>query len=289
VTWRWGFIDSVRIFNKKDWMDSSFDVLPIVRQIFASPAAAFVRELKLGVIRWMENGEDVPKVLAEVAKLGAAERIRVLRLGDVHDIEIDLAHHPIGKLAVLSKSFPNLEVLTIHGYEFDLGALELPNLRELVIETCVLSKKNLGAVTKRKWPKLESLRLWFGSEDYGCNCKVKDIEPLLDGSAIPKVKRLGLMNAEFTDRICEALATAKVLRRLEELDLSMGTMGDEGVRALSSSAKALKHLKVLNVSENFLTKKAIAELKKIGCPIVAKEQKEIEEDEEEHRYVSASE
>lgn len=290
VTWRWGFIDSVRIFNRKDWMDNTFNVQPIVRQIFQSPAAAFVRELKLGVIRWMENGEDVPKVLAEVAKLGAASNIRVLRLGDVHDIDCDLAHHPLGKLDAIGKSFPNLEVLSIHGHNFKLGSLELPKLRELVIETCGFSKKNGASITGRKWPKLETLTIWFGSEDYGSQCKVKDLTPILDGSAIPKVTKLGLMNAEFTDALCKELVSAKVVKQLKVLDLSMGTMSDEGASALAANAKVFKHLERLDVSDNFLSKKAIADLKKIGCPVVAKEQKDADEDEGEIiRYVSASE
>jgi uncharacterized protein (TIGR02996 family) len=289
VTWRWGFIDSVRIFNKKDWMDNSFDVMPITRQIFGSPAAAFVRELKLGVIRWEMNDKDVAQILGEVAKLGAADKIRVLRLGDVHDIDIDLAHHPLGKLDVLSKSFKNLEVLTLYGHEFSFASLELPKLRELAIKTCGLSKKNMAAIANHKWPKLESLELWFGAEDYGAQCKPKDLAAIFDGSAIPKVKKLGLKNAEFTNAICEELARGKVMKQLEELDLSMGTMDDKGAQALAANPKAFAHLKRLDVSDNFLSKKAIADLKKIGCPIVAKDQKDIEEGDEDFRYVTAGE
>jgi hypothetical protein len=93
--WQWGFIRSLRLFNFKDWMDSSFDIVPVVERVFSSPATAISEELRIGVIRWMENGEDVPKILDTVFRLGAAERIRSLHLGDVHDIDCDLAHHPL--------------------------------------------------------------------------------------------------------------------------------------------------------------------------------------------------
>jgi hypothetical protein len=195
-----------------------------------------------------------------------------------------------GKLDAVSR-FPSLEKLTVHANEFSLGVLDLPKLRELSIETCGLTKKHLASFLGGKWAKLEKLELWFGSEDYGAKCKVKDLGPILDGSAIPKVKHLGLMNAEITDDLCKALPVSKILKRLETLDLSLGTMSTVGVKAILESRNAFSHLKSLNVNENFLKKKDLADLKTLGPTIISKSQKEDDDsiEGEIHRYVTIAE
>ena len=288
--WQWGFLRSVRLLNERDWMDDSFDVLPLVQRIFAAPVAAFVRELRVGVIRWMENGEDVPRVLAEVGRLGGAQHVRTLRLGDMDGHDCDLAHHPLGKLDSLSTHFGALEELWLWGCDFELGRIDLPRLRKLRVETCGLGRANLVAVLAAAAPELEELTLWFGSTNYGGDCTVADLGPLLDGQLFPKLKRLGLMNAEFTDELCLALVDAPVVARLERLDLRMGTMGDDGARALAARGPAFSHLQKLDVGDNFLSAEALTSLSAMGGFVVAGEQKEIENDgEADYRYVTAGE
>src|SRR5262249_16026507 len=113
-----------------------------------------------------------------------------------------------------------------------------------------------------------------------------------DGTAFPKVKHLGLMNAEFTDALCKELPTSKVLKKLESLDLSLGTMSDEGAKVILDAKKAFSHLKTLNVNENFLSKKTIAPLKGMGGPeIIHRTQKEDDDsiEGEIYRYVTVAE
>lgn len=291
-TWRWGFFDSVKFKNDEDWMEDEVDVAGIVKKTFDLPVCAFLNHLRIGVMRWDYVGEDVTKIIKLGGQAPFAKTLRQLTIGDLKGDEVDTGMYNPDKLGDISQSFPNLEKLTIHGSEFTLGKkIELPKLRELAIETCGLGRGDLNALINAKLPKLEKLSLWFGSDDYGGNCKVKDLAPILDGSAFPKVKHLGLMNAEFADAIAKALPGSKLLKRLETLDLSMGTLYIDGVKAILDNKKAFAHLKTLNVNDNFLSKKDLVELKKIGPEIISKEQKDVDDsvEGEIYRYVSVSE
>jgi hypothetical protein len=129
----------------------------------------------------------------------------------------------------------------------------------------------------------------LGDENYGAGGDLKSIRPILEGKGLGKLRHLGLMNAEFTDAICEALPRAKVLGQLETLDLSMGMMSDEGARALAEGKKALEHLERLDVSDNFLTQQGIDLLRGICAEVVTGEQKEPYDWDEDGRYVSVGE
>ena len=288
MRWRLGTWEMLRFMNDMDWMDSSFDTRAVASRLFDHPAAACLDELRVGILRWEDQAEDVPALLDEAAGRAFAPQLRKLVFGDGGEMEdVDNAHHSVGDLSVISRAFPRLEELHIWGYEIALGeALELPELRSLRIETCGLSRAALAAVTRPTWGKLERLDVWFGSSDYGSEATLEDLRRLLDGSAIPHVRHLGLMNTELANEIASVLGGAKVLAQLESLDLSMGTLDDAGAGALVAAAPAWKHLKSLNVSRNFLSDDAIAALGEVGPEIIDGEQNDADE---EYRYVTVSE
>jgi uncharacterized protein (TIGR02996 family) len=288
VRWKLGTWEMLRFMNEMDWMDPSFDARAVAARLFDHPAAACLGELRVGILRWEENGEDVPALLDEAKGRAFAPYLRKLAIGDGGEMEdVDNAHHPVGDLSVISAAFPRLEELHIWGYEMALGeALELPELRSLRLETCGLSRAALEAVTRPTWAKLERLDLWFGSSDYGSEAALEDLRRLLDGAAIPSVRHLGLMNTELSNEIAFVLGGAKVLAQLESLDLSMGTLDDAGAEALVAAGSAWKHLKTLDVSENFLSDDAIAALGQVGPEILDGEQKDADDD---YRYVTVSE
>lgn len=57
-----------------------------------------------------------------------------------------------------------------------------------------------------------------------------------------------------------ALADAPVVDRLESLDLSLGTLGDEGMAALLAG-RPLTHLRKLDLHHHFLSNEMIARLR----------------------------
>jgi uncharacterized protein (TIGR02996 family) len=283
VEWRHGFWKSVKIENIKDWMNDDIVIPPTMPALFALPAAQFVTELRVGVLRWEHNETDVPALIKQVGKLPIAKRIRTLFLGDF-PANVDMAHYQMGNVSKLDTLFPNLRRLTLRSGEMTVGKLRLPKLRELSVQTCGLRAVDVRSIVNAKLPKLKRLEIWFGSENQGAEGTEDDLAPLLAGKGFPKLEHLGLMNAEFTNELCALLPKSKVLGQLKTLDLSMGTMNDEGAAALVHKT-AWKGLTKLDVRANFLTPKGIAILRKLGPALDVRLQRK----DEWGRYVGVSE
>ena len=296
--WRCGMWRWIRLENSADWMDNAFDALAVARPLFESPLCAALEELRIGVLRWEFNHKDVPAVLAAAGKQAWAADLQRLHLGDVDD-SVDMAHHVIGDVGkVISKAFPGLVWLKLHSGDqtwegpktFEIGGLDLPELTTLVIETCAMSKKRLKHVLEAKLPKLDTLELWFGGDD--ANSGPKDVQPLLDGKLFPTLRHLGLRNCKFADELAAALPASSIAKRLESLDLSMGTMSDDGATALAGGARSFPKLKTLSIDDNFLDD-AVRTVKAAfkGVKVVSKEQKEPDDsiEGEIHRFVSVHE
>jgi uncharacterized protein (TIGR02996 family) len=288
ATWRWGFWSRLKIFNVIDWMDSEFPTKQVLDRLFTNPAAIVLQELEVGVVRWEYNATDVEMVIAEAAKAPFAKTLTALRFGEVQGIDIDCAHHPIGNLGgITNNAFPNLRELKVWGCEFEVGDLDLPKLVTLKLETCGLSEEAVGKVAEGNLPVLEHLDLWFGSEDYGNDNTVESIEPILRSTRWPKLTHLGLMNCPFADGIAQRLGSSKLVPQLAELDLSMGTLSDEGARALLAARDKLSHLKTIDISQTYVTEGMVAELRAIGATIVADDMREDEDPD--YRYVVVAE
>ena len=120
--------------------------------------------------------------------------------------------------------------------------------------------------------------------------ELDDLGPILKGGQFPELKHLGLANAEFTNELCSLLPDSPILSQLKVLDLSMGCMDDHGARALTTSPERLRHLDLLNVRENFLSKDGIDRLAKLGCRVLADDQRDVDDSTNEAlRYVAAGE
>ncbi|MBL8937516.1 MAG: WGR domain-containing protein [Archangium sp.] len=297
LTWRRGVIDTLHVFNARDWMDDAHDVFATLQPVLELPMADGLAELRTGVIRWDHNTEDVPAVLAAASKRPFAPRLERLVLGDLPR-NVDMDHHVIGDVRALSKQFPNLTFLKLHSgaaswsgaHNFDFGPLALSSLETLVVETCSMSTKRLRQVLESALPKLTRLELWFGSTDYGADVKVKHLSRLLDGAVFPRVTDLGLRNAEFTNELATALPGSGIARRLVRLDLSMGVLDGGGAKSLVAGAKSFPKLKTLVVSQSHLAPGDIKALKQgfPGVDLEAKDQKHMP-GEPHHRYVTVGE
>jgi len=251
IEWQNGFIKTLKMSwpmfddggNGGDQAAEDFNAL------LSLPVARFIQKLELGPVPGEE--EMALGVLTEVLeqKKGSAT-LRELYLGDTADWDISSTSSEIGDIA---KLFPKLEKLTVRGGNITLKKLDHPLLKSLTVETGGLGKQELKAITSMKTPNLESLKIWFGDEEYGGACDFKDIAPILDGSAWPKLKELGLMNCAFVDEIAAALPKSKVIKQLISLDLSMGCLGDADIDVMVASKEAFSKLESLNVEDSGLT------------------------------------
>ncbi|GIJ56568.1 hypothetical protein [Virgisporangium aurantiacum] len=160
----------------------------------------------------------------------------------------------VGAVHRLLDAYPRLRVLRVRGSMDTLSFAPVRHaaVRELAFETGGLGRGILAGVVASDLPALEHLELWLGVDRYGGDITVDDLAPLLGGATFPGLRRLGLRNAEFADRLAAAVAAAPVVAGLTEVDLSLGMLGDEGAAALLAG-QPLTHLRRLDLHHHFLS------------------------------------
>ena len=156
-------------------------------------------------------------------------------------------------------------------------AVRHDSLKALIVETGGLSRETFGQICNMKLPALEHLELWFGSEDYGGNCWVEDLKPILSDVVFPNLNYLGLRNSIFADEMAGAVVGSPLIDSISALDLSMGTLGDEGAEILLGCS-AVNNLDILNVDDNFISEAMLQKLTKLQTQVIANNQKEEDED-----------
>lgn len=163
----------------------------------------------------------------------------------------------------------------------------LPELRKLEIVTGGLTSETVASIRGGKLPRLEALLLCTGDPegDYGSTVSMDDLEWIFAAEAIAGVRHLGLANSGLADEIAAALPGAKVLAQLETLDLSRGTMSDEGARHILDRRDAFAHLRELNLSRNFFSDEVLAELQALPNAVV----EDNEPADDDFRYVAIGE
>ncbi|MCW5807022.1 MAG: TIGR02996 domain-containing protein [Deltaproteobacteria bacterium] len=297
VEWRHGLWKTVFFDNSLDHMTDEYDPAAFARAVFASPLCAALEELRIGMLRW--DFQDDPAVLAEAGKHAWAADLVRLRVGDV-STSIDMNHHAVGAVGKqITKTFPRLRSLWIRSGEtyggpatFGVDGLALPELTELTVETCAMSRKRMKAIAAAKLPRLERLTLWFGEYAREATATVADVVPVWSG-AFPYLTHLGVCNSELVTDVARLLPASKLAPKLRSLDLSRGTFGDDDAAELAAEAKRFRALATLDVSRSFLTAAGVRALKAAfpGVTVVAKDQR-AERDEADYgsaRYVSVRE
>src|SRR5262249_44728682 len=98
-----------------------------------------------------------------------------------------------------------------------------------------------------------------------------------------------LRDSQIADEIAAALVQAPILKRLEVLDLSLGTLSDEGAEALLR-APDLRSLKKLDIHHHYCSLEVVARLEALGIEVDASDRQEPHVFQgEESRYVAVSE
>jgi uncharacterized protein (TIGR02996 family) len=288
VKWRLGFLDSVRFGPPVDeYGASDLDFPSAIGTLMGLPGTAFVRELVVGSKEsddYPTSWQDCIDALAEHGVPKALTRLEFNRGGFW-----DISSTELGSLEKLYPHLAGLHELEIEMGSMNLGAIALPALRSLEIVTGGLTAANLESIGTASWPNLERLSLCIGATDneYGCDVQLEDAMKLLGRGCFGRVRHLGLANTNLADRIAAALPETKILAQLETLDLSRGTFGDDGARAIIDNAAAFRHLKKIDLTHNFVSDAIAAELAKIGPEVVLDLPEQADDDD--YRYVQISE
>ncbi|MEU9510365.1 STM4015 family protein [Micromonospora sp. NPDC048170] len=219
------------------------------------PADA-VRALVIG--EWGEAYERPLPIEPLVEAAGEWTGLRAVFLADLTYEQCEISWLTHGDVTGLLTAYPALEVLWVRGAQgLRLEPIRHTGLRELRFESGGLPAGVVRAVGACELPALHRLDLWLGRENYGGDASAEDLAGVLSGTGLPALRHLAVCNAEIADAVAAALATAPVVPRLEVLDLSMGTLTDEGAEALLAG-QPLTHLARLDLRHHFLSEKTAA-------------------------------
>ncbi len=264
------------------------DLLP---QFLDDPAVGSVAGLIIGDWGGSAEGNDSAAfVEALVAAREKLSSLAALFMGEMVCEECEVSWINQSDMSPLWDAYPNLRHFRVRGGEgLSLGRLEHKALESLVIETGGLDAEVVREVTAAELPELQHLELWLGTDEYGANAQPEDLTPILAGDRFPKLRYLGLRDSYIADEIAKAVAEVPVLKQLDELDLSLGTLTDEGAQALLDSS-LVPGLKRLNLEFHYMSDEMMEKFDALSVEVnVDDQQEEDEYDGETYRYVAVGE
>jgi predicted DNA-binding WGR domain protein len=265
------------------------EVIPHLEHFLATNAAPEATGLVIGA--W--HGDDSELSPAEVIEVLVKGKDRLARLaaiyiGDITSEENEMSWIHQCDLSPLLKAFPKLQLLRSRGGDgLELKSPQHENLRALALETGGLDVGVIRSVCMSNFPNLEYLELWLGTEEYGANHTVADLQPILSGRLFPKLKYLGLRNSEHADELAAVVVNSPLISRIETLDLSLGVLTDEAAKALLKLPPS-PTLKKLNLHYNYFSADMIRQLKALPLTVDASKPSNMEE-EDEWRFVAVGE
>ncbi|MFN6460998.1 MAG: STM4015 family protein [Nostoc sp. DedVER02] len=235
------------------------------------------------------NSSGIIEALVEAKQY--LTNLKAVFIGDIIGDECEISWIQQSDISPILQAYPKLEILQVRGgdrLQFS-PPIRHNHLKALIVETGGLSRDTVAQICQMNLPALEHLELWFGSEDYGGNCWIEDLNPIIIEEKFPNLNYLGLRNSQFSDEIVNAIVGSATLDSISVLDLSMGTLSDAGAEELLN-CPAINYLDILNVSENFLSQEIIEKFSSLDVHVLASNQKEEDEDSYIHgRYCSVAE
>lgn len=243
-----------------------------------APLRALLGDSKAGEIRalvigdWGDASAGTPAADVIDALTKAARKLKGLRalfLGEITDDESELSCIRVGDVTPLLVAFPALEELWVRGGSVALQRVEHANLTKLVFESGGLAPQVPLSLAYSSLPKLEHLELWLGSDQYGGTAEIEDLVPLLGSPLFPALRHLGLRNTVLADSIAQRLCKSAHLSRIVSLDLSLGTLSDEGLKSLLACER-MARLSTLDIHHHYGSAEFVARLDKLVGKVIAR-------------------
>jgi hypothetical protein len=281
-----------RISSVYDWKkpDATVQWLDNFDSFLQDPASQQVEGLIVG--RW-ESAYDTSSAEIVEAIVTAREKLphlTALFVGDMTSEECEISWITQSDVSPLLEAYPQLRYFGARGGNaLTLGVLNHANLERLIIESGGLNGYVVQSVCASQYPKLKHLELWLGTDEYGATTTIEDLQPLLAGTLFPALEYLGLRDSELADPIAIALKDTQLVARLKVLDLSLGTLGDEGAQALLDNP-AITNLEKLDLHYHFCSTAMMSRLQKLPIQVDVDDKQEPDEyDDESVRYVAVGE
>lgn len=246
---------------RMDW-DAETSMSELFASYTADPMAAQTTGIVIGA--WFGDNSEMDS--AELVQLLVGARhalpnLEAIFFGDIISEENEISWINQTDISPLFSAYPALKHLVVRGGNgLSLGGnMRLESLQSLIVQTGGLPASVLAEVLSLDLPNLEHLELWLGTNEYGWDGGLADLQPLLAGGLFPKLKQLGLRNSQIADEIAEALVSSPLVDRLESLDLSLGTLTDVGAGHLMKCPRLIR-LKSLDLHFHYLTDEGMRSL-----------------------------
>lgn len=248
LAWQYGLLARVRLTHPR----SEPEALERLTTLLTSSSARLLAGIEIAIDD--HDDHDVGPLLACLAAAGPLPALRELVVRDFDVLDRSSSFVGIGDLSPILHACPNLQVLHVRGAAIRFGKpLRHPTLKRLCLEGDALSRTTFATIVDATLPRLRSLELWLGTRWIGSATTRELLERLGHGRGMPALEQLGLRDSEVSDDIASAMPSWPLLAHLRELDLSMGTLGDHGARAILANLDRFAHLRRLDLDHNYLS------------------------------------
>lgn len=278
-----------RINCEYDSKDSATDLLT---QLIEQIPANCIEALVIGA--WQDSYEESPQNIIDtiIANASKLVNLKAIFVGDMTYEDCEISWIIQGSYKELLDAYPKLEALAIRGSsDLVIEPFDHKELKMLIIESGGLPLTIPKHLSASNMPALEHLELWLGDDNYGFDGDAQAYQEILESivSRCPNLRYLGVKNSMIADELAVMLAKQSWVEQLEILDLSMGTLGDVGGKALLESPY-IRQLKELDLEHHYLSEELMAELDQLPLEVNLDDKQEDEDDgDESYRYVSVSE
>ena len=235
-------------YGYTDYEKNGKNAKSMIPDILADPEFASLTELRIGDWgnSWDDGCQDI--IDAIIAQPDKFSHIKKLFIGDMDYEECEVSWIIQGNYSGLWAALPNLRSLTIKGStDLELGEICHEGLEELEIICGGLGKPQIQAVANAKLPNLKKLLLYIGVEDYGFDGDADTIKEFLDQADFPKLTYLGITDSEIQDELAGIVLESKYMTQIETLDLSLGTLTDQGGKLLLQKLPEYPNIKNLDI------------------------------------------
>lgn len=272
---------------RSDYDDDT--LMPHLEHFVASTGAAEATGIVIG--NWAGDDPDTgPEDAIEllVKNSHRLSSLAAVYLGDITAEENEMSWITQADVSALLDGFPDLQLLrTRGGNSLKLSNPKHQNLRALAMESGGLPVDVVRSICTSDFPNLEYLELWLGTDEYGGDSSVQDLQPILSGKLFPKLKYLGLRNCQYADDLAAVIVNSPIIDRLEMLDLSLGVLTDEGAQALLSLPEG-GTLKSVSLHFNYASDGVLKKLKSHSITFDTSKPSDMEDDDE-WRFVAVGE
>ncbi len=250
----------------------------MVGDILADPELSGLEEIIIGSWGdpWEGSAQDILDAMVEHKE--KFSHIKSLFVGDMNFEECEVSWIIQGNYENLLEAMPQLEHLVIKGStDLELGKVQLEHLESLEIICGGLPLEVIQSIRDAKLPALKSLRLYIGIDDYGFSGSIDDIKDLLEKSDFPKLESLAICDSEMQNEITEVVLQSKYMKQIKRLELSMGSLTDEGGQKLVDQLPGFPNIQELDVHYHYLSDDMMEKLENLPIEVNVNEQNEPDE------------